>query len=114
MRNPRHARSLVDAVGRPLLKQDRLRFLAVGDFEGVVEFVVYDDAIEARGQCVHCDGRVDQLLRLPPSDHIGGLDDADKIQSAQKQAVNALRRNHDCRRKYDDKQDVDDFLRGLE
>lgn len=109
---------LVDEFGRSLAKGPGVklgldRMLTAQDkrFQGVVNMLLYHDAIEAKGICAFCVGRIEGVLKFPNNYWRGQRDEQDRIADIKQQIIDRIQRDHQCgSRLHADKIDRDEFL----
>lgn len=84
-------------------------------FEGIVQVKIFQDAIEGKGKCAHCNGLVEGALKFPDGYLSTSADREERQQDAKKQLYAKFKRDHQCgSRLHKNKIDVDVFLKRFE
>lgn len=84
-------------------------------FEGVVQIKIYQDAIEAKGKCAHCNGMAEGVLKFPTGYLSTSADREERQLDAKRQVYEKLKKLHYCIPRIDGpKLPVADFLRRFE
>lgn len=107
---------LLDRNGQPITRTPvtSLNHLLLPErniFEGIVNATLYDDAIEAAGECAHCGGKIEGTLRFD-KDYLKAKDVEERVRDIKMQLWDKIQEQHYCIPRLDGpKLPVKDFLR---
>jgi hypothetical protein len=108
---------ILDQDGRPIFSTDRGEIdrrlsPAANQFEGICDIKLYNDAVEIKGKCAYCGGKIEGVLHFPAGYPIH---DPDARQDVKQQAMDQVKRQHYCIPRLDGpKLPAKDFLRRFE
>lgn len=87
--------------------------LGRGQFEGLVYFKFYKDAVEYAGECVHCHSVVAGILRIAEPRLQMRIRPIGLETALKQKCGEVMRKRHDCNVKHENKLDVQDFYKNL-
>lgn len=113
---------LLDQYGRPVKNgpgnSSIEKHLEVGAnvFEGIVQVLFYEDAIEGKGKCSHCNGPIEGVLRFPKGYSLTTTADREERQAdAKRQLYDKFKREHYCISRIDGPKDfIGDVMKRFE